>query len=267
MKKIKLIASDLDGCLLDGESKLPESFDEAFRLMRENNIIFAAASGRTVKGARKPFKEYENEMAFISDNGARGYYGGNCFLNRSLDASEFIAAMDEIRRHEELTPVVCGENNEWIETAKRLTPEVLLELRKYFSSWKQGRLEEISEGIIKLAVLYLGDIEKDIYPLLKIYENEKLIVQVTARVWIDIYDKSISKGTGIGAFQQLMGISKEETVVFGDYLNDISMADYAAYSYAPENAHAEVKKRFSGTIKPNTEGGVPEKIIRMIREG
>ena len=43
---IKLIASDMDGTLLDGNGKLNEEFFHVFKKLKKNNIIFAAASGR-----------------------------------------------------------------------------------------------------------------------------------------------------------------------------------------------------------------------------
>ena len=43
---IKLIVSDMDGCLLDPNSKFPPNFMEAYNIMKKKNIIFAIASGR-----------------------------------------------------------------------------------------------------------------------------------------------------------------------------------------------------------------------------
>ncbi len=261
---IKLIASDLDGCLLDGNSSLPPNFKKAFDLMKDRGIVFAAASGRSIGGAKSPFGEFAEEMAFLSDNGARGYYKGRCLFSKTLDVEECADIVNEIRGMESLLPVVCGESGIWIENADKVNGDVEKELLKYFTSWNKCRFEEIPEGIVKYTVLYMGDIEKDVFPLLRKYDNDKICVEVTAKVWIDIHMKSVTKGTGVKALQENLGISREETVVFGDYMNDISMADYAALSFAPANAHPEVIKRFTGTVEANTEYGVTKKIIEML---
>ncbi len=104
-----------------------------------------------------------------------------------------------------------------------------------------------------------------IYPYFKKYDNERVCVQVTSYVWIDIYPKCVSKGSSVGVLQKKLGILPSETVVFGDYLNDISMADYADYSFATANAHEKVKERFTGRVKSNSEYGVTEKIIEMLK--
>ena len=70
--------------------------------------------------------------------------------------------------------------------------------------------------------------------------------------------------TQIEALQRELGISPKETIVFGDYLNDIPMADFAVRSYAPENAHEKVKECFTETIRSNTESGVTNKIIELM---
>ena len=43
---IKLIASDMDGTLLNDKGELPTEFYEVFKELRKKNILFAAASGR-----------------------------------------------------------------------------------------------------------------------------------------------------------------------------------------------------------------------------
>ena len=43
---IKLIASDMDGTLLDNEGNIPEGFDETIEELRKRDVLFVPASGR-----------------------------------------------------------------------------------------------------------------------------------------------------------------------------------------------------------------------------
>ena len=43
---IKLIATDMDGTLLNSRNEIQEGFYEVFNELQEKEIIFAAASGR-----------------------------------------------------------------------------------------------------------------------------------------------------------------------------------------------------------------------------
>ena len=86
---IKLIASDVDGTLLEeGTPNLnPELFQVILKL-KEKGVIFAAASGRQYESIREVFAPVENEMIFIADNGAyvvcRGREMESFFFDRSV---------------------------------------------------------------------------------------------------------------------------------------------------------------------------------------
>ncbi|MCR4739362.1 MAG: HAD family hydrolase [Lachnospiraceae bacterium] len=263
-KKIKLIVSDMDGCLLDGEGRVPAGFGEAVRLMKDKGVMFAAASGRTVEGMRKPFGELSDRISYISDNGARVFLLDKCIVNRILPYEKYIPAIGEMRKHRGLLPVACGTKAAYVEHMDEITPVMKKELSKYYPVLRENGFDNIPDEIIKFALLYFDDIEKNIYPYFGKYDNEDIRVQVTAFVWIDIYEKSVSKGSGIRELQKSLGIGREETVVFGDYLNDLPMADMAFRSFAPSNAHPEVKERFTDIIAPNTEGSVAETIIDLL---
>ena len=56
MDVIRLIASDLDATLLDGQSQLPPDFAETVRALAERGIRFAAASGRPIYTLEEMFE-------------------------------------------------------------------------------------------------------------------------------------------------------------------------------------------------------------------
>jgi Cof subfamily protein (haloacid dehalogenase superfamily) len=261
---VRLIVTDMDGCLLDENGRMPPDFDRAFDLMKERSVIFAAASGRSIAGLRKPFGKYADGITFITDNGARINHDGRWIAETMLDKEDYTVMLDDLRKYDGVLPVACGETSAWVEHADLITAEIRQELLKYYPSWNQCSFDCIPERVMKIALLYFDDIEKNIYPYFKKYDNEKICVQVTAYVWIDIYRKAVSKGNAVGTLQRILGIAPEETVVFGDYLNDLSMADFAGTSCAPANAHPDVIKRFTETIRPNTEHGVTKKIIELL---
>jgi hydroxymethylpyrimidine pyrophosphatase-like HAD family hydrolase len=55
-------------------------------------------------------------------------------------------------------------------------------------------------------------------------------------------NKHTNKGNAIEKLQKSLNILPEQTMAFGDYLNDIEMLKNARYSYAMENAHPSVKE-------------------------
>ena len=82
---------------------------------------------------------------------------------------------------------------------------------------------------------------------------------------MDFSDPEVQKGSAIRLLQESLGISPEETMVFGDQLNDISMLRQAAYSYAVGSARDEVKEVAAYVTKPMKEDGVLE-ILKKLAE-
>ena len=66
--------------------------------------------------------------------------------------------------------------------------------------------------------------------------------------WIDFVDLAADKGNALKKLQEILGITKEETMAFGDNFNDIGMFQQAGESYAVANAAEEVKKACSAFL-------------------
>jgi len=64
--------------------------------------------------------------------------------------------------------------------------------------------------------------------------------------------------------QEKFGVSFEQTMAFGDYLNDLELLQKAHYSYAMANAHPEVKKVARFIAKSNDENGVVEVLSELV---
>ena len=56
-------------------------------------------------------------------------------------------------------------------------------------------------------------------------------------------------------------VSREETMVFGDYYNDIEMLKKAEYSFVMENAPEDMKQYGKYIAASNTEAGVLRAIL------
>ena len=67
---IRLIATDLDGTLLERDGSLPEDTFEVVRMLNEQGIRFAASSGRQYGNLVRLFAPVADRMAFVCENGA-----------------------------------------------------------------------------------------------------------------------------------------------------------------------------------------------------
>ena len=82
---VKLIASDLDGTLLQNGAHdvNPIVFDQ-IRTLKEHGIMFAAASGRQYLNLRRLFTPVQDDIAYIAENGSLCIYNERLFPKELL---------------------------------------------------------------------------------------------------------------------------------------------------------------------------------------
>ena len=262
MAKIKFVATDMDGTLLNSKKEIHEEFYEVFREMREKDIIFAAASGRQYYSLLETFDNIKDDMMFIAENGTFVVYKGKEIVTNSLDRDLAMELINIGRKIDESYVVLCGKNSAYIESDDdRLVNEV----SKYYKRYKiVDDITTINDDILKVTICDFRGSEENSNNYFVEY-RDKAQVTVSGDIWLDITAKNINKGVAIKEIQELLGINYEETVVFGDYLNDLEMMESGYYSYAMENAHDDLKKVARFIAKSNDENGVVEAIKELIR--
>ena len=247
---IKLIASDMDGTLLNDKDEIHEEFYQVFQELKKQNIIFAAASGRQYYNLAKRFEKIKDDMMFIAENGTFVVYKGEELLLNALDKETAIELIKIGRDIKESYVVLCGKKSAYIESKDE---RLIKEVEKYYEEYK----------IVNVTICDFIGSEENSYTYYNDYK-EKLQVSVSGQIWLDITDKGVNKGLAINKLQELLNIKHEETMVFGDYLNDLEMMESAYHSYAMENAHDDLKKVARFRAKKNTENGVVEKIKEVL---
>jgi HAD superfamily hydrolase (TIGR01484 family) len=139
--------------------------------------------------------------------------------------------------------------------------------QEYYTSYEI--VESLSKIIetqefLKIAIYHFTSSEEYIYPKIKAFENEMLI-KISGKNWLDISDNKANKGNALREVQKLLNITKEETLVFGDYHNDIEMMKEADYSFSMKNAHKDITKIANYATDSNDNFGV-EKILKRLVE-
>ncbi len=79
---------------------------------------------------------------------------------------------------------------------------------------------------------------------------------VSAKIWLDVMNAEASKGAAIEFLQQSLGFTHEQTMSFGDYLNDLEMLKASYHSYAMDNAHPKLKEIARFGAPSNVDAGV-----------
>ena len=254
---IKFIATDMDGTLLNSNNEIHADFYPMFQSLKEKDIIFAAASGRQYYNLLERFKDIKDDMMFIAENGTFVVYKGKELIVNSLEKNIAKELIEIGRTIPNSYVILCGKNSAYIESHDE---RLIKQTAKYYERYKIVEdLTSIDDDILKDTICDFNGSENNSNNYFDEY-RDKVQITVSGEIWLDIVAKGINKGVAINEIQNLLNIDYKETMVFGDYLNDLEMMSSAYHSYAMANAHDTLKKAARFIAKSNDENGVIQAI-------
>lgn len=260
---IKLIAIDLDGSLLSDDKKLPTDFWEVADELFKRGIALTIASGRPFHNIASVFERIKDRLYFACDNGSYLVYGSEELLVSQLEPDAIRQFIEISRSIGNVYPVLCSRHIAYLEDAEEAFTKQAL---KYYQEFKMvDDLTKVNDTIVKISLCDLAGSETNSYPYYKQFETE-FKVAVAGEIWLDITNINGSKGNAIQEIQRRLHITPEETLVFGDYLNDLDMIQNAGYSYAMKNAHPRILEAARYVTQlDNNNGGVTHTIKALLK--
>lgn len=259
---IKLIASDMDGTLLNEHDKINEEFFDALNQLKEKNILFVAASGRQYFNLLDKFSKVKNDVLYAAENGSYIVFQEKEIYSNKLDKNVVKSLVELGRQIEDCEIIVCGKKSAYIEQNYE---KFIKEVKRYYLKYEiVNSLDEIEDDILKVTICDFKGAATNSNQVFKSTYGDTLQIALSGEIWLDIINHGVNKGVAIKLLQEKFNIKPEETMVFGDYFNDIEMLSSAYYSYAMENAPSEVKKHARFITKSNIDNGVLEVIKNML---
>lgn len=255
---IKLIATDMDGTLLNVKGELPHNFYNIVKELSKNGVKFVVATGRQYYNVRHIFDPIIEDVIIIADNGGVTFSDDTLIGSIPLETDWHIY-IDEVDKIPYSYPVLSCIGKAYI---KNLNMEFLRNVINYYRRIEiVPDFRYIDDEVIKVAVFDFKNAERNCYPYLEKF-NDQALVKVSSDEWVDINAKNCNKGTALRNLQEDFGITKDETMVFGDFLNDLEMMSEAKYSFAMKNAHTKLKEAANFEAPSNNEEGV----VKVIEE-
>lgn len=259
---IKLIATDMDGTLLDENSMVPSEFFEILKELNNKNIKFVVASGRPYPTLYENFKPYSDELYYICDNGAYIVDNNKTPIIDIIDKNSVNKMIEVILNIPNTALVLCGTKCAYYTSNNE---DFFNEINKYYINKKFVENPfDIDDDIFKVTVCDLGNSAKNSYPILNPLFGSNYKTVVSGEYWLDITNKNVNKGEALKRIQKDYNISFEETMVFGDFYNDVEMLQQAYYSFVMENANDDMKKHGNFVAKSNVEHGVIDAIKNYV---
>ena len=286
MSRIKLLALDLDGTLLNSRGEISEKNLQAIRRAEEKGVLVTIATGRRFRDARPVGLEAELNAPLITHNGALTKYAQsletvNVSILNQIEAREVLRVGRDFCADAMLS---CdprglglllydnvGEENvplqKYIAWSRRLHGDEAENAIRHVPS-----LEDCLQEFEIVHVSFSGACAP-MEELQNALETElKGAVKVLATIYsaqnftlLDILHAEASKGYGLRKFAEYRNIEREEIMVVGDNFNDLEMLKFAGTGVVMGNASPELLEnpKYQTTLS-NDESGVAAAIERFI---
>ena len=198
----------------------------------------------------------------VAENGGVVIKNNNVLLTKTINKDDLSAVVNQFNKLAQVNAIFCTQEKAYFLLENTALAEYLAEFYPNYEVITS--INDIRADVIKIALYHDTCSETYLLPHIKnidaIYD-----VRVSSKNWVDISSKSANKGFAIKMLQDKYNIKADETLIFGDYNNDLEMIERSYFSYAMENAHPNVKKAARFITKSNNEAGV-EMVLASLLE-
>lgn len=261
LSNIKMVVTDMDGTLLNSDHEVSDRFFELFYALQKRDVLFVAASGRQYNSIIDKLLPIKDDIIVIAENGAFVMHREKELLATPMDRKSIKQILATLEGIPEAHTVLCGKRNAYINDN---STEFGDKLREYYSDFNEiPDIREFQGEVLKIAVYHFKSSEEYIYPSVRHLENG-LKVKVSGAHWLDLSHQNAHKGFALQQLQKTYNIGSAETLVFGDYNNDLEMMALSDYSFAMANAHENVLKAAKYTTTTNDDLGVERVLEKLL---
>lgn len=277
MNAIKLIAFDLDGTLLNTQKEIPEENLQALCRAAEKGIEVVPATGRFFDAMPEQIRNLPFLHYAITVNGAKVY---DCRRKCAVSQADLsLAQTMEILACLEQYPVIydCyindrawADQKNWdkLETYIK-DPHVLKMVRRTRKPVEDLKQFLVRQGKpVQKITVFTGDedLRQTLYGCMEA-QVPGTIVSSSLPGNIDINHSSANKGAALLHLSELLATAPEQTMAFGDGLNDLQMIQSAGIGVAMENGDPRLKQSADIIADSCDNNGVAKVINQILHQG
>lgn len=263
----KLIAVDMDGTLLREDKTISDKTKDRIKKSVEKGVKIVLASGRPIEGLER----YLEELQLVTEDDFVMSFNGSVIQNAKTKAiiSKNILKGSDLKALYRLAKQI-GVNIHAFTKQGCVTPI----MNEY--SQLEGRINGIevhevdfntiddNEDVIKVMFIDPEPVLAAAIEKIPHHVYEDFTVVRSAPYFLEFLNKASSKGTGVKALAEHLGIKREEIICIGDAGNDLDMIEFAGLGVAMGNAFEEVKAAADYVTLDNESDGVAHVIEKFI---
>gem|GEM_PF-135919 len=278
-EKIKAIAIDLDGTLLDSRQRISEYTKKVLEECKNRGIKLVIATGRNHFSARKLVEGIEG-VSFVSNNGSLIVdEKGEILREREISGETTREILKKSKEVGKLYYFLVSPDRLLMPPARKGLCKPLI---KHLFSWKgfmeyldnrkivprvkTRNIEEyLTQNNFKVQKInFLGDPNR-VLELEKRVEDFNLAITRGHEWSIDINPPGVNKGEALKFLINHWGIPEEGLMAFGDGSNDFEMIGFAGTGVVMDNSNLGILRETADLIAPsNNDDGVARMIEKVV---
>ena len=253
---VTMIATDLDGTLLDSHKQVSEETRKVLRELKNRGILFGIASGRPVESGQILVHDWglENDISFLI-----GMNGGALYDMRTkakhkyypLSGDKILEIMEHFKDMDVIFQCMLG-NDRFV---SKSTEKTRAHAKLFCEHEPEVDLQEFLPGreIDKLILFLDPELMPAVRQRATTFSDPAYTSMQTADNLYEYMDPRINKGFGIEKACKHYGITPDHVVAFGDAENDEAMIETVGLGVAMANASDELKKIADVVLKETND--------------
>ena len=283
---IKLIASDLDGTLLQDDGSISEETVRMIKEAEQQGIRFMVATGRSYNSAKQAVNRAGLHVPILCMNGANLYDDEDQLLiDTPFDvpmAKEIVNAVDTNKIYLEMytsNGVYAPEKDQFVEMLLTILREKFVgytdeQIKAHINQRFQEETFTFTDDFISVLddptvtpykLLAFSFDKGDLNALRQTFANrDDLYVTSSGFDNVEFNHKEATKGHALLAYAKTLGITPDEIMAIGDNENDLPMLTNVKYGVAMDNASDLIKAHVNYTTASNNQHGVKQAIEQAL---
>ena len=273
--EIKIVATDMDGTLLDprGQLDLPR-LEKILDKLDQRGVRFVIATGNEVHRMRQLLGHLAERVVLVVANGARIFENNELLQAQTWDDAMVDKALGHFKGREcqdqfVVTAMNGGfvkEGTVFTELDKFMTPEMIEKLYQ-----RMNFVDEFDPnlfgGVLKMSMVVGEERSESVLQEINDLFDGHVRAVSSGYGCIDILQDRIHKAWGLVELLKRWNLKPEQIMAFGDSENDIEMLELAGISYAMENAEERVKEIATEVAPANSQAGVYQVLENWLEKG
>lgn len=281
---IKLIASDLDGTLLDEPNRISKINLDAIEYAYQKGAKFCFSTGRDLQSVKDITCLLKHKPVLLLGNDSEVYDEDENLVFQNFFNNKYLEEVCEIMNEHDVPHMVFTTDGFYtttnpVEVRRRFIERIgkirNQEMAHIFATNMDKpcnnlvQIEDIQEFAKTKKVLKVEGFHYNSKPVEDVKKELEKFTELshlsTGKNNVEVTNLTATKGLALKRYCEHANIKKDEVMVMGDSHNDLSMFELFKYSFAPENSIQEIKDYAYKVVKSCDEHGVSQAIYEFIK--